>query len=133
MGGLIFDISSPSTRAAIKQRVDRAAEGTEVEFREPTRSTAQNRLMWKRLSLVAVARPESYAWPKEVWKDGFMSALGYEIGQQYPGLEGAPPFRSGGRTSKLSVEQMTELLDFIDAYAARQGVPLLGLPELQTA
>ena len=50
-----------------------------------------------------------------------MSALGHEIVWQ-PGIEDAPPFPAGFRTSRLSKARMADLITFIAAYGDRHGV-----------
>ena len=50
-----------------------------------------------------------------------MSAFGHEIVWQ-PGIDNAPPFPTGFRTSRLNVGQCAELITFIQSYGDRHGV-----------
>lgn len=58
----------------------------------------------------------------EIWKALFMSACGHQV-QFVNGLDGLP-FPVGFRSSKLDKDQMGELLECIQEYAARHGVNL---------
>lgn len=56
----------------------------------------------------------------ETWKALFMHSLGYET-RFLSGLDGEP-FPAGFRSSQLSVKEMAELITFIDAWGAENGV-----------
>lgn len=114
-------ILGPSQRDFAKRLIDAAPERTIVTLAPEKRSLDQNALMWVLLSDIARARPEGRVMPPETWKGAFLSALGHEIVWQ-PGLDGAPPFPAGFRSSRLSKAQMGELLEFIYSYGARHGV-----------
>lgn len=114
-------IRGQSQRDLAKQIIDRAPLDAVVTVREGTRSLDQNAMMWACLSDIARAKPEGRSMSPETWKAAFMSALGYEIVWQ-PGIEDAPPFPAGFRTSRLSKARMADLLTFILAYGDRHGV-----------
>jgi hypothetical protein len=91
-----------------------------VEVRADTRSLAQNRLLWQRLADVA----GQVIWhgiklSADEWKDVFSAARKKQ--RVVPGLEGGFVVL-GDRTSQLTVAEMTELLDLVDAFGAHQGV-----------
>ncbi|MDQ7262765.1 recombination protein NinB [Paracoccus sp. PS-1] len=108
-------------RILAKSIIDRAPVDAVVTVKEGTRSLDQNAKLWAMLSDIARAKPEGRTMSPEVWKAAFMSALGYEIVWQ-PGIEGAPPFPAGFRTSKLSKSQFADLITFVMAYGDRHGV-----------
>ena len=108
-------------RHLAKALIDRAPVDAVVTVREGTRSIEQNSMLWACLSDIARAKPEGRAMPPETWKAAFMSALGFEIVWQ-PGIEGAPPFPAGFRTSRLNKSQFADLLSFVLAYGDRHGV-----------
>lgn len=56
-----------------------------------------------------------------MWKAAVMHACGYEV-QFMQGLSGGEPFPVGYSSKELSKEQMSELIDFIQAYGAEHGV-----------
>lgn len=108
-------------RRLAKAIIDAAPIDAVVTVKEGTRSLDQNAMMWALLSDIARAKPEGRSMSPEAWKAAFMSALGHEIVWQ-PGIEGAPPFPAGFRTSRLSKARMADLITFIMAYGDRHGV-----------
>lgn len=113
------------TQEAERQKAARwAAElppGTRVEFRAPKRSLPQNDLLWSRLTEVA-AKVEWHGQklsPTD-WKDMFTASL--RKARVVPNLEGDGFVLLGLRTSEMTKEEMTNLLDLIDAFAAERGV-----------
>lgn len=114
-------IRSDVQRLLAKAIIDRAPIDAVVTVKEGTRTPDQNSKMWAMLSDIARAKPEGRSMSPETWKAAFMSALGHEIIWQ-PGIEGAPPFPAGFRTSRLSKARMADLITFIAAYGDRHGV-----------
>ena len=114
-------IRSETQRRLAKALIDAAPLDAVVTVKEGTRTADQNAKMWAMLSDIARAKPEGRSMSPETWKAAFMSALGHEIIWQ-PGIEGAPPFPAGFRTSKLSKAQMADLITFIQEYGDRHGV-----------
>ena len=92
-----------------------------ITFRKPGRTIPQNDRMWAMLTDVAKqVEHNGRRWTPDQWKQLFMNACGHEA-HFMPGLSGEP-FPAGFRSSKLSKEQMGELMDFIDAWGTQQGV-----------
>lgn len=114
-------IRGDDQRALAKHLIDRAPVDAVVTVKEGTRTLDQNARLWAMLSDVARAKPEGRSWAPETWKAGFMSALGHEIVWQ-PGIDGAPAFPAGFRTSRLSKARMADLITFVAAYGDRHGV-----------
>lgn len=113
-------------RAQAKRYVDAAPAGYVMTLREPTRTGDQNARLWAMLTDVADAKPDGRKYTPEVWKALFMHSLGFE--QRFLiGLNGEP-FPAGFRSSHLSVAQMRDLMDFIEAWCAENGVTLQGSP-----
>lgn len=106
-----------------KTVIEQAPEGSVFSLIASGRTLSQNAKMWAMLTDIALAKPEGRAMSPEAWKAAFMSALGYEIIWQ-PGIDNSPPFPAGFRSSRLSKEQMSELIEFILSYGARHGVRL---------
>ena len=94
-----------------------------VSIKEPTRSLDQSAKMWAMLGEVSKARVDGYtkAAPK-IWKMRFMHGLGHEV-QFDIGLDGKP-YPIGLSSSELTVRQMADLITFIEAWCARNGVAL---------
>ncbi len=100
-------------------------DGTRVEFKAPRRSTEQNDLMWARLTTIS----KEVIWyghtlSPEDWKDVFTAGLRKAL--VVPDLEGTGFVMVGLRTSKMTVSEMTNLLDLIAAFAAERGVAFPG-------
>jgi hypothetical protein len=113
-------LDSRYSRQEAHRVIDAAPAGYVVTVKEPKRSTAQNDRFWAMLSDVSRAKPEGRAHTPEAWKELFMHACGWES-RFAQGLNGEF-FPVGFRSSQLTVRQMTELMDFIDAWGTERGV-----------
>jgi hypothetical protein len=108
------------TRTAAHKLVDAAPQGAVMNIRPATRTNEQNALLWTLLSTVSRAMPDGRRHTPDVWKSLFMSACGHAV-QFETGLDGQP-FPIGFRSSRLTKEQMTDLIEFILAYCAEKGI-----------
>ena len=84
------------------------------------RSLNQNRMMWANLEDIA----QQVVWygvklTKEEWKDVLTAALKKQ--KVVPGIEGGFVM-IGARTSKMTVPEMTELIELSTAFGTQQGV-----------
>jgi hypothetical protein len=122
MSGQTVILSNSFKRKQAHKLIDCAPYGHVISIKPPTRSGAQNDKMWALLSDIARAKPEGRRHTAEIWKCLFMAACGHAV-QFEQGLDGAP-FPIGFRTSRLTKEQMSDLIEFIHAYAAKHGVKL---------
>jgi len=113
---LIGDIQ----RAFAKRLIDAAPAGAVVNVRQATRTIDQNDLMWALLSDLSRAKPQGRKETPDMWKAIIMKACGHAV-QFTMGIDGEP-FPVGYRTSKLTKAQMSDLIEFIYAYGAEQGV-----------
>ena len=103
--------------------VDKAPQGTRIEFKAPRRSLPQNDLLWSRLTDVARQKPEYYGhqMTAEDWKDVFVAAL--RKCRMLPGIDGGI-VPVGLRSSDLTKEEFTELLDLISHFAVMNDIVL---------
>lgn len=108
-------------RALACGMVKAAPVDTVVTIKPAARSVDQNAKLWAMLSDIARSKPEGRVMTAEMWKAAMMNALGHEILWQ-PGIDNGPPFPAGFRSSRLSKEQMGDLIEFIYEYGARHGV-----------
>lgn len=115
-------LSDDSRRMQARRLVDLAPHGSVLTIKPPSRSLDQNAKLWAVLSEISRAKPEGRMMTPEDWKAVFMNACGWEC-QFQEGLDGRP-FPLGFRSSKLSKEQMSNLLEFIHEYAARHNIIL---------
>jgi len=84
------------------------------------RSLEQNRMMWANLEDIA----QQVVWhgvklTKDEWKDVLTAALKKQ--KVVPGIEGGFVV-IGARTSKMTVPEMTELIELSTAFGTQQGV-----------
>jgi len=112
---------------ADRERVIRWAhgvpDGTTVEFKAPRRSLDQNALLWARLTTIA----QSVDWygtkmSAEDWKEVFSASL--RKSRVVPGIDAGTFVVLGMRTSDMTKEEFSMLLDLIDAFAAERGIVL---------
>lgn len=97
-----------------------------LEIRKATRSSEQNARMWAMLGEIA----KQVTWhgqklDAEEWKDMATAALKRQ--RVVPGIDGGFVVL-GQRTSKMTVGEMTELIEFLEAFGAQHGVRF-GAPE----
>lgn len=114
-----------NTAAARKHAVDkvlRAPADTRVEFRGPKRSKEQSDRMWAMLTEISRQKKHrgQYYIPDK-WKVLFLHALGQEV-EFLPALDNESWIPYGQQSSRLSVKEMTELIDYIAAWGAQNGV-----------
>jgi hypothetical protein len=110
----------PPERAAAHNLIDRAPSGAVMTIREAKRTTEQNDKMWSMISDISRAKPDGRMHTPEVWKALFMKACGHAVQFEH-GLDGEP-FPIGFRSSKLTKQQMSDLIESIYAYGAEKGV-----------
>lgn len=91
-----------------------------VEAKTETRTLAQNRRLWAMLRDIA-GQVEWYGHrlSDEEWKDVLTASLRKQ--RAVPGIDGGFVVL-GMRTSKMTVQEMTELQDLAEAFGAQQGV-----------
>ena len=111
-----------SQRTFAHQCIEKAIKDSYVTIKPPTRSTNQNALFWSLLGDVSKAEPMVRKHTPDDWKCIFMRALDYEV-RFILGLDNNP-FPVGFRSSKMTVEQMNEMIEYIYWFTAKYEVPL---------
>ena len=81
-----------------------------VTFEPPRRTKRQNAKLWPLLEDISMSKPDGREHTPEMWKALMMHACGHAV-QFLNGLDGLP-FPVGFSSSKLSKEQMAELITF---------------------
>jgi len=112
--------------AAIRDRALRwvatAPVGTRLEFREPQRTLDQNAKLWAMLTDVARQHEHfGQRYEPDAWKILFLTALGKEL-RLAPALDGKGVVALGTSSSKLSKSEMSDLLEFMMAWGAENGI-----------
>jgi hypothetical protein len=121
VSGQYVILAGQSQRDYAKKLIELAPQNAVVNVREATRSADQNAKLWAMLSDVARAKPEGRHWTTETWKCAFMHSLGHQV-QFCEGLDGSGPFPLGFRSSKLTKQQMSDLIETIYEYGNRHNV-----------
>ena len=119
-------IRTAADRGRALRWVTHAPFGTVVEFKQKGRSTDQNAAMWSLLTQIARQRPthNGVKMSAATWKAVFMDALGAEI-TWLPKLDEPGMFAFGHRSSKLTVSQMSDLIELMLAWAATNGLTIV--------
>lgn len=116
-----FILISDKVRNAAAYEVLNAPADWVVKISPRNRSLDQNARLWAMLTDVANAKPEGRHWTPETWKCAFMHLLGHQV-RFCEGLDGSGPFPLGFRSSKLTVREMSDLIEIITEYGTRHGV-----------
>ena len=123
-----YKLVHAEARRRAAQDVQNAPEGWCVTVSEPTRSLDQNAAMWPILQAFA----DQLQWPvngamvwmtPDEWKDVLSAAYKRESVKVAMGLDGGMVML-GSRTSKFSVREMSEFIEFLHATAAARDVRL---------
>jgi hypothetical protein len=101
--------------------IETAPDGTVVEFKQKGRSNDQNAAMWSVLTQINRQRPvhNGVKMSAVLWKAVFLQALGAEL-VMLPTLEGGGLFPFGHRSSKLTKDEMSNLIELMLAWAATE-------------
>jgi hypothetical protein len=114
-------LHSTSDREKAAAWVKNSPTGTSIEFRAPRRSCDQNALLWSLLGQIA----QQITWhgqklTAEDYKDICSAALRrYSL---VPGIDAGTFVPLGMRTSQMSKQELTDLLELIIAFGTERGV-----------
>lgn len=114
-------LTGAKARQAAHRLIDVAPAGSLCNVAPAKRTTDQNALMWARLSDISRAKPEGRCLTPDVWKSLFLHSLDQSIRFEMA-LDGRGMVPVGFRSSRLSKERMSDLLEMINEYGARHGV-----------
>jgi hypothetical protein len=120
MIGQTIRLTNASNRSRAALLCHQAPIGAVVNIRPPTRTGEQNSKMWAMLSDIARAKPQGRELTTDKWKALFMDAIGIPADWE-PGINGGV-VNVGYRSSRLTKEQMSEMIEQIYAYGAEHGV-----------
>lgn len=129
----LLTLYSKEDRERAKHYCEIAPVGTRVEFKAIKRSLPQNDLMWAMLTDISAQKEHNgRRYTPDQWKILMMHAIGREV-QFIPSLDGSAFIPWGQSSSDLSRQEMTALIDFIDAWGAQNGVVFHGPNEKAVA
>ncbi len=108
-------------RAYAKRLIDGADQGMVMKLGAETRRDIQNRKLWPMLQDIQRQVPGFAEYSADDIKLRFLNALGTEM-RFRPELEGQGMFPVGLRSSTLTVEQFSGLIELLNAFGAKHGV-----------
>lgn len=118
----VLILRSDNIKATARHYIDIAPPDTVVKFYKPKRTLPQNDKMWAMLTEVSEqATHHGNKKSPESWKLIMMEALGHEI-QFEESLEKGRFFPIGHKSSQLSKDHMSQLIEFIYYFGANNGV-----------
>jgi len=127
----LITLYSDQDRARARTYINSAPVGTRVEIKAAKRTLPQNDLMWAMLTDIAAQKDHhGRKYTPDQWKVIFLQAIGREV-SFIPSLDGSTFIPWGQSSSDLSRDEMGNLIDFMDAWCAQNGVILHGPHEQQ--
>lgn len=111
----------PTQKQYAKHLIDRAGPEYACIIRPSTRTDDQNRKLWPMLEDIRAQVPDMDRFTADDIKLRFLNALGAEM-RLLPELEGAGMFPVGLRSSTLTKEQFSALIELIYAFGAKHDV-----------
>lgn len=123
MGRALIVLDSTANREKAAHWIAKAPTGTRVEFKATKRSLDQNAKMWAMLTEIA-QQVEWYGQKLSAddWKDVFSASL--RRARVVPGLDAGSFVPLGMRTSDMSKQEFSDLIELMTAFAAERGVIL---------
>ncbi|MCL2452074.1 MAG: recombination protein NinB [Alphaproteobacteria bacterium] len=114
-------IRKDSDRSLIAIWARNAPFGTTVEFRSPRRTTEQNAMLWSLLGQIA-KQVEWYGrkYCAEDWKEICTASL--RKAEVVPGIDPGTLVPLGMRTSDMTRDEMSALIELIIAFGTQHGV-----------
>lgn len=130
MGRALLVLWNDAMKAKAIDWIRRAPKDTRVTFQGPKRTLDQNSRLWACLTEIAgQLQWHGQRLTPEDWKQVFLAALKQEM-RIVPNIHGDGFVQLGRSSSDLSVQEMSDLMAIIEAFAARYGVKL---HEMETA
>ena len=122
MSRALIVIRGAADRLRAAKWVGQAPFGTRIEFKATKRTIPQSDRMWAMLTDISTQREHcGRRYTPDQWKVLMMHACGREV-QFIPSLDGSTFIPWGQSSSDLSKGEMCELIDFMQAWGAENGV-----------
>lgn len=114
---------TPHNRALAIKGVKAAKDGWLLELREPSRSAEQNAAIHGLVGQILKQRPVNHGkrMTMATYKAAFMAGLGHEV-EMIPNIDGDGFFPMGLSTSALTVGEFSQLIEYVLAWCAREGL-----------
>lgn len=114
-------LDTPHGRAHARRMIDAAPADHVCRIGQRTRTDIQNRKLWPMIADIQRQVPDMQTHSADDIKLRFLNALGVEM-RYLPTLENNGIFPVGLRSSRLSVEQFSGLIELLYKYGAEHGV-----------
>jgi hypothetical protein len=117
----VVQIKCDADREKIARWARHVSIGTTVEFRAPRRSNDQNALMWSLLGQIS-KQVDWYGMKlsSEDWKDVLTASL--RRTRVVPGIDAGTFVPLGMRTSQMTKQEISDLLELVIAFGTERGV-----------
>lgn len=113
-------LTGPRQRAYAHAELDKAPDGWVMTLREPTRTLEQNARFHAMIDDLVRQKPEGRTHDKDTWKAIIVRALRKEMRFERD-LDGEM-FPLPKRSSEMTVREMSDAIEIMNAYAAQHGV-----------
>lgn len=118
----LIPLNSSADKARAARYIAQAPFGSRVEIKAAKRTLPQNDRMWAMLSDIAAQKEHcGRKYTPDQWKVLFMAACGKEM-QFIPTLNGNSFMPLGYRSSELTKQEMSDMIEFMFAWGAENGV-----------
>lgn len=114
-------LASPTGKQRAHRLIERAPKDCVAIIRKANRTDEQNRKLWPMLEDIRRQVEGMDAFTRDDIKMRFLNALGTEM-RFLPELDGAGMFPTGLKSSTLSKDQFSGLIELLYEYGARHGV-----------
>ncbi len=122
MGRALIVVRGDGDRRKAAGWCAKAPPHTRIEFKASKRTLPQNSRMWAMLTDIATQKEHcGRKYTPDQWKALFLHACGRAV-QFIPSLDGSTFLPWGQSSSDLSKDEMSELIEFLFAWGAENGV-----------
>jgi hypothetical protein len=122
MGRALIIVRGDGDRRKAAGWCAKAPPHTRIEFKASKRTLPQNSRMWAMLTDIATQKEHcGRKYTPDQWKALFLHACGRAV-QFIPSLDGSTFLPWGNSSSDLSKDEMSELIEFLFAWGAENGV-----------
>ena len=124
----IFYLVHNTARSLAADMAYKAPEGTVCEFKDATRTSMQNRVMWPILDAFSRQKQwlvnDNLRWlTSEQWKDLLTASFRRETIQMAQGIDGGL-VALGVRTSTMGKKEFSDFIEYLKATASELGIEL---------
>jgi len=121
----LITLNSSADKARALRYIEQAPSGTRLELKAAKRTLPQNDILWSHLTDIARELPwHGVKLTPDDWKLIFLDALKREL-RVVPNLDGNGFVNLGRSSSKLSKQEMSDLIELIKAFGANHSIKFI--------